>query len=156
MKLEDHVCSLELSKRLEELNLKQKSIFYWDWYSDTCYGLKYAPYSCPGLVRFSAFTASELMEILPDRIDTKINEPFNQFRFNMQRSIIVEKSLPEKTFLINYDCDTYHICDVPLCTRKLFQHNIWDKNLANAIAKVIICLINAELWLFAPESSVGD
>lgn len=29
MKLEDQVCSLELSKRLKELGLKQRSSFYW-------------------------------------------------------------------------------------------------------------------------------
>ena len=30
MKLEDQVCSLELSKRLKELGVKQDSLWYWN------------------------------------------------------------------------------------------------------------------------------
>jgi hypothetical protein len=66
MKLEHQLTSLVLSKRLRELNVKQESYFYWDWHSDTCYGVKFVPFSCPGLERYSAFSVAELGEMLPE------------------------------------------------------------------------------------------
>jgi hypothetical protein len=59
MKLENQVCNLELSKELKKLGIKQESLFYWDM---KCL--------CPknditGKIIYSAFTASELLELLP-------------------------------------------------------------------------------------------
>ena len=72
MKLEDQVCSLNLAKRLKELNVKQESLFYWVnqvamkdaetiWFPDDPKDLK--PYR-----HYSAFTVAELGELLPERI----------------------------------------------------------------------------------------
>lgn len=75
MTLEKQVCSLELSKRLKELGVKQESAFQWVPYPDgsTKYGewyLQAVPmrdgkgiYNMTGV---SAFTVAELGELLPD------------------------------------------------------------------------------------------
>lgn len=73
MTLEQQVTSLELSKRLKELGVKQESLFYWekrysiDWAVTTTEDLsarKYDKY----YKYISAFTASELGEMLPEDI----------------------------------------------------------------------------------------
>jgi hypothetical protein len=85
--LEHHVCSLELARRLKELGVKQESFFYWMdgelccnspakniWINDD----KIIEFDSPFEDRIfpkeilSAFTASELLELLPSRIT--INE----------------------------------------------------------------------------------
>jgi hypothetical protein len=74
MKLEEQVCNLELSSKLKELGVKQESLFYWVnvdgnqiittegnmYASSSAYGFK------PGEIIASAFTVSELCEMLPD------------------------------------------------------------------------------------------
>jgi hypothetical protein len=87
MNLESQVCSLELAKRLKELGVKQESYFYWlnncldDWIifhaeNDNC-----NQHSGPGDITFlnikkrenkaySAFTVTELGELLPDWFDS--------------------------------------------------------------------------------------
>ena len=75
LKLEQQVCSLELAKRLKELNVKQESFFIWK----QCINKQLACYQIPTVsthknvdnddeIIASAFTASELGEMLPDRI----------------------------------------------------------------------------------------
>src|SRR5689334_3228066 len=73
MKLEDQCCSLELSKKLKELNIKQDSVFVWEYFNDNCYGIKYRPYAVVTTIEnklnlYSAFTVAELGEILPGGI----------------------------------------------------------------------------------------
>lgn len=74
MNLEQQCLSLNLAKRLKELNIKQESLFYWEWVNDNCYGITYFPYcvtprNTGEFLHFSAFTASELLEMLPDYLD---------------------------------------------------------------------------------------
>lgn len=74
MKLESQVISLELSKKLQELCVKQESLFYWrDYNSEAGHELIYSP----GVFHenavtvydyYSAFTASELLESLPSYV----------------------------------------------------------------------------------------
>lgn len=88
MTLEQQVCSLELAKRLKELGVKQESLFLWcnfgkdDWrgpYSNID-GISIRFPATPGPYSFtkddcwewcSAFTASELGEMLPKEWATK-------------------------------------------------------------------------------------
>lgn len=64
MKLEDQVVSLELSKRLKELGVKQDSLYYWtdhlDWKLRTDQGFSDQ--------WNSAFTVAELGMMLPSKI----------------------------------------------------------------------------------------
>lgn len=74
MTLENQVCSLELSKWLKELNVKQESLYYWSIYDDGNSKDK------PGIVLadncnfgfsedlWSAFTVAELVELLGSTI----------------------------------------------------------------------------------------
>lgn len=82
MNLESQVCSLELSKRLKELGVKQKSLFYWirvetENKNIDGFGLTYIINIFKPIQNFkeiySAFTVSELGEILPDNCYTQKN-----------------------------------------------------------------------------------
>lgn len=92
MKLEEIVTSLELSKRLSELGVKQESLFYWvisitdkiflvseknqNYISQSgiC-SYEFGPHHIPIKYFYSAFTASELIELLPQNIiDPEYNE----------------------------------------------------------------------------------
>lgn len=78
MKLEDQVTSLELSKKLKELGVKQKSLFFYAKSPENkfrLYPLFFDPETSEEVKinekekEYSAFTASELGELLPYQID---------------------------------------------------------------------------------------
>lgn len=166
MKLEeDHVTSLELSVKLKEIGIEQKSFFVWEYYDDQCNAVKFIPYAIlPDEYNkfkiYSAFLATELLEILPNRITIKENKPFNNFILEISKSIIVKnaKDLLDREkhpdpvaleeieyvniFILNYYCDSTEFeGENAWFKRKLIPHNIHDINLSNALAKVIIYLI---------------
>lgn len=86
MNLENQVTNLELSKKLKYLNIKQESLFYW-----TVGGVASRLDALPILEsNYSAYTASELMELLPDRIILPKAEPFDCYRFHLKRFLIAE------------------------------------------------------------------
>lgn len=80
--MESHVTSLELSKRLKELGVKQNSIFSWYFYyvetdqePQTGFTVEYTPTEkLREGTDCSAFLASELGEILPDWVYSVFNE----------------------------------------------------------------------------------
>lgn len=81
MNLESQVTSLELSKKLKQLGVKQESIFVWEYYDDQCHGIKYLPYSViPDIYNkfqiYSAFTVSELGNILPKTLKDNLGDVF--------------------------------------------------------------------------------
>lgn len=151
MQLNRQVCSLDLAKRLKELCVKQESYFYWscDHINTTQHGL--SRYNLNNGIKnnsenWSAFTAAELFETLPNIIDINKDEPFNNFRFDLQRSVVIENGSLKRTFLINYHCDTMQLdSGSPFFALHLIKHNIWDENLANALAKTLIYLIDEGL-----------
>lgn len=150
MDFENEVCALSYSQKLKELGVKQKSWFFWisgglpeKWwiqYEDK-FNKSYHPENV------CAFTATELITELPNRITVPYDEPFNNFRLFIRKQLMVEE--PDKVFsvyCINYDCDTFDLKDSsPWLTRKLFPHSIYDKNFANALAKTKIYLIENKL-----------
>lgn len=81
MTLEQQVTSLDLSRRLKELGVKQKSLFWWSenehdrytgwvvFYKDEVLGTE-ERFSVDKEVHISAFTVSELGEMLPGAIVT--------------------------------------------------------------------------------------
>lgn len=77
MKLEDQVCSLHLSKKLKDLGIKQESLFWWYSFSELPWELRYenevALHNKVWL--YSAFTVSELGELLPTHITVSVKHP---------------------------------------------------------------------------------
>lgn len=78
MKLENQVVSLELSKKLKELGVKQESLFYWsdaDVYTEekgwtVNYRSKITKRDGVELDWYSAYTVAELGEMLPHSVRT--------------------------------------------------------------------------------------
>lgn len=73
MNIESQVCSLQLAKRLKELNVKQDSLFVWEYFDDSCYAVKYnvhaaLPNNFNNVAWFSAYTVGELDNLLPDAV----------------------------------------------------------------------------------------
>ena len=147
MKIEDQVVSLELATKLKEVGVEQRSYFKWEERENGHKELYHSkPTSCSHKY-YSAFTASELLQVLPHRVTVKENEPFNSFRFNMFKSFIVEGNDLSKEnihyfYIVNYECDSTECTGENAWLRRmLFPNNTSDKNAANAFAKALIKLI---------------
>lgn len=78
MKLENQVCSLELSKKLKELGLKQESLFYWQYnlmkrefiiVPKSLTKVEYENIKNTDYPVFSAFNVAELGEMLPNWVN---------------------------------------------------------------------------------------
>jgi hypothetical protein len=133
MNIEDQVTSLELSKRLYELEVKQDGFFSWyyqkhdeennfyygkDGYFEIYYGVQFPS---KGYLYYSAFTASELLELLPREIDDDIGF--------LQELILIKRN--------QYYCVEYYTYN---------EIDQIDKNPSNALAKMLIHLIENNLW----------
>jgi hypothetical protein len=150
MNIEQQVCDLEYAKKLLTLGIKQNSLFYWYYATHDGINIDWKVlYGTFGLMpdRYSAFTASELLDILSHRITLKEKFPFNSFIVKIHKSFIVEDGcninanpIPLTfTYIINYECDSTNE-ELNWCFNTMFK-NIWDKSLANAAAKTLIHLI---------------
>jgi hypothetical protein len=132
----NHVVNLELSKRLHELGIAKCSIFYWglggDIYPDRAIVL---PFSEEEILtydkRYAAYTASELLEILPPEIEI---DKINRFFIEITRRII------DNNFIVEYT-------DVDLSC-----HFEVEKNICNALAKMAIYLVESGLMEVKDES----
>lgn len=134
MKIEDQLCSLELSIKLKEIGIEQTSSFFWissenpkRWWlhADNKFAVPFHPN------HVSAFTVAELMYLIPARIDINKNEPFNVFSFALYKSAALNIQ-----YIASYRCDTYSEIDV--MQPKLNRHNIFDEKLADCLAKTLI------------------
>lgn len=127
MNLKSQVISLELSKILKDLGVKQESLWYWIKLKSN---EKILNYECfyiyhdkkdplePTLDSFSAFTSSELLELLP-RIINKPESYFIEIVKTVDNDFfVVYKSYLDKTLIGKI-----------------------DKNLSEACAKMLIYLI---------------
>lgn len=152
MNIENQVCSLELAKKLKNLGVKQESIFSYMKKEDgrifvtSSYGCNCwveLPYEAVDPI--AAFTSAELAELLPNHVTTLTNEPFNNFRINISKFISVQENEAFNNFIINYWCDTTEVTgEIAFFTRKLTS-NIYDINLANAMAKMLIYLLENKI-----------
>jgi len=160
MNLDQQITSLDLSKKLRELGIEQESLLSWikktngSWVVTSYHGC-----SCWATSRgcvdyyeyedYSAFNASELMELLPSRMIIPERKPFDHFRFNLSKSLIAEEgNIVSPAYVINYLCDTAHpqsFISIPM-----LQHNIWDRTLSNALAKTLIHLIENNFMEIKP------
>jgi hypothetical protein len=152
MNLTNEICSLEYSKKLKELGVKQESLFYRFGgesfqYIFCKYYEQYSPHVNLNINDgYSAFTAAELGELLPNYIITKEEEPFNNFRLIITKFISVdEDSFINNNFIVNYECDSTDIIGENAWLRRKLTGNIYDPNLANAMAKMLIYLLENKL-----------
>jgi hypothetical protein len=154
MSIEKQVCSIKSATRLNELGIKQDSLFY--WIPPTNANSK--KYSIGMIGSFnktyhnyciSAFTTGELLKMVPQWIDTKKNEPFNFFNFFFCiKRIFIDDKLT-RVYSVNYHCDTVQFkSESPFFAHTLFK-GIYDTNPADALAKTILFLI--ENKLMGPE-----
>jgi hypothetical protein len=117
--LEDQVCSLELSKRLKELGVRQGSLFFW-----TSGGVASRLEALPILeINYSAFTVAELGQMLP--------EDYISCKTEGAKFPAIEY---KKYWLCYYDLDG--------CGSDIMQ---MEESEANARAKMLIYLLENKL-----------
>lgn len=123
MNLLDQVTSLELSKKLYELGVKQESFFHWYVSKRSKYSFILESKTCNYVVDsqdtydiYSAFTASELWELLPAAIDRNPIEILKTWFSDKHRISIANGGI-----------------------------KIEDDNLCNALAKMLVHLIENKL-----------
>jgi hypothetical protein len=156
MNLSDQTCSFELSKRLKELDIKQESLYayvlsefgiingeqYENMIITTYNDLLSSPHT------YAAFTVSELLTLLPHAITAPEGQPYNTFRFRMEKGVWCKDSNIPLNFTIFYSTNYY-------CTTTSEQmdwlftplaKNFNDENPANALAKLLIYLKEKNLW----------
>lgn len=158
MILEDQVTILELSKKLKELGIRQNSLYSWRLYKDWCVELsvngEYFRES------YSAFSSEEIMEILPVNIEIKNNKNLKLFnyRLHISKYCNIEKSdesgmFFESNYIVNYLNDTLNLkinstksMIWPISFNTLIDINIYNNKLVDALAEMLIYLIENNIW----------
>lgn len=162
MNLEMQVCSLELAKRLNELGVEQDSYFFWYAFENPlqqvykesdvdedrwriCTSKDCSKGGADWI--YSAFSIAELIEMLPERIIIENNKPFNSFMLQINKRFIVTNNEPinlqtQGIYSINYYCDSTDHTQEWLFNP--LMKNIYDENFSNALAKMLIYLIENE------------
>lgn len=159
MNMESQTTSLEHSKRLKELGVHIKSLFWWRrWipvkgstYKTPEWSLSLYQGNSVDYEFLPAFTASELMELLPNRITVTENEPFNSFRLNIMKSIHV-KNMDDPInlnisdlYIVNYECDSTECFGEDAWLRRNMTNNIADEKITDCLAKMMIYIIENKL-----------
>lgn len=128
--IEPHIIDLGYAKKLDELGVKKESIF--SWYQrlnvlgeDPYVGItRKAQHNPKEIMEISAYTASELMEILPSVVDAEGHDVF----------------LCAKKDIINYYV-AYCTSDGDLDIFSDFK----DESISNALAKMLIFMVENKL-----------
>lgn len=145
MNLDAQVTNLEISKKLKEIGINQNTLCC---YTDGSHDLEFLSYEIRNEnVCVAAFTASELLDLLPHMVDTQINQPFNFFRLWMTKSFIVDHAqlCRREIYIINYKCDTTECVGENAWLPRQLTSNIHDSNLANALGLMLIYLHESNL-----------
>jgi hypothetical protein len=151
MNLESQVCALEYAKRLKKLNVKQDSYFYYTVCHDctTEYGIE--EFSLQENKNhgenISAYTSAELLDLLPRLVTIAEDSPFNTFRLRLEKSFFVKEPEDVENFsiiphyIVNYRCDSTDMAGEQAWLERTLINNICDENCANALAKMLVYLI---------------
>jgi len=154
MYLDNQVTSLELSKKLQSLNLSQQTIFYWILAKSSkniaAYGLTFVSNIFDRKDTFeeifSAYTASELGELLPNRVFLKDKEPFDSYTISIKKFYTVDEDrTATNNYILNYECDSTSIAGEDAWLSRKLCKNIYNPNLADAMAEMLIFLIENKL-----------
>lgn len=99
--IEKQVCSIDLAKRLDDLGVKKKSLFVWEYYNDGCYGIKFIPYALAkplpeGCNQYSAFTVRDLGVLLPAKLQRHLScvklDNFWEIAYGLNEKIFADKN----------------------------------------------------------------
>lgn len=148
MELAQKVISKQLAEQLKELGIKQESQSYWVKLNDKnglCYSTLASVFNNDKNVEeiYSAFNSDELMDLLPSFIDTKKGEPYNNFGLE-----VYKRTVKNIQYIVKYVCDTHGVDRYGSLAKVTFTNrNIYDENLANALAKMLILLIEENLYI---------
>jgi hypothetical protein len=152
MNIGEQCISLEYAKKLKDIGICQRSLLWHhkvqcsSEYVSAGYGIAF--HGNESDTTFSAFTASELMDLLPGRV-TINNDPddvFNSFRIRIEKSFTcnaVNEKIQDFRYIYfaNYYCDTMETTGKnALMARRLFDHNHVDEKFADCLAKILISL----------------
>lgn len=119
MNIEDQVCSLELSKRLKELDVKQESLFCYT----TDYDLEFLPSEIRNYdICIAAFTVSELGEMIPWKLRIS--------NYPCQLSLS-----GKKPYVLEYRSMGHYN------TIRTYINSFHDDNISNCFAKMLIYLL---------------
>lgn len=152
MKLEDQVVSLNLAKRLKELKCKQGSLYSWIYNTEETEHIKSSLALVQGYTSeldnmYSAYTASELFEMIPKWITLdESHAPFENYAFKLVMFNTVECSKEKefsdiRNYRITYECDSTETQGENAWLVRQADKPIFDSNLCNALAKTLIWLI---------------
>lgn len=150
MKIEDQVVSLPLARRLQELDVKHSSLFYWvsgkTSENINCFSLGFIANIFSNGEQFEeiyhAYTVSELGEILPNSVLDQSQSPFDEFRISIKKFISIDENLIKtNNFIINYDCSLTEATGPNAWIYRQLTKNIYGPNLANVMAEMLIWLI---------------
>lgn len=128
MKLEDQVVSLELSKQLKELGVKQESLFYWEIDLQNKWRLFFEDGSPRMNPNASAFTVAELGQLLPSTLELDSLQIFKDPEWSSD-------------WVVQYGL----FGELP--SGETFKPKVFfgDESLANACAKMLIYLITQRI-----------
>jgi hypothetical protein len=142
-------CSLEYAKQLKELGVEQDSWF--SYFETGRYGLileeSNTNFELDHYIVVqrlcSAFSIAELGELLPNRVTiSEDNIPFESFTIVIKKFYTVnEDRTTTNNYILNYECDSTEIAGENAWLRRYLMSNIFDPNLANAMARMLIYLI---------------
>ena len=133
MTLEQQVCSLEPARRLKELGVNQESYFAWHSAIPGVEKLdsRYLIGQYPGLTTYAAFTASELLHLLPGAIKTR----------HGSANLTYIRILSTQEHLFDYTYATPDIWDDTTAVGAQYE----STNAANNLAFLLIYLIENKL-----------
>jgi hypothetical protein len=147
MNIEDQVCSLELAQKLLTLGVNENASYYYLNIDGEGKYYVYDYYHLPEECEYegdeiSAYLPSELLNMLPNYVQVKDKEPFDNFRIFITRfNSVDEDRNVTNNFIVNYECDSTEIEGQEAWLRRKLASNIYDPNLANALAKMLIYLL---------------
>ena len=136
MKLKELVCSLEPSKELRKLGIRQDSFYYWvKKEGSKTYQL--FDRGTAGSISFfeemySAYMFGELLEVLPDKITTIISKTYGK---EIHYFLFITKTKKTKWF----NQPDYYVAYKTMDDR--FLHSEREETMADAAGKMVIYLI---------------
>src|SRR5579863_9271635 len=111
MRLEEQIASFDLCMKLKELGFNEDSYHYWNTINDRIHDVKVVFAFPDAICHCNAYTASELIDFIPDCLERKDdkNEEEKFYKFKISKETIVKdynkdekKIITNKIYCIRY------------------------------------------------------